>query len=146
MYELSLDEELVADLRTTRQVIEDRGHTRGALIDGADGEGSVCLTGAAGIAVEGVRFIDWVKAGHNGYGEDFDWTPRSVRLLEALAEFSPYNGRGRRIITKFIRGIVGYNDGPINKESALAWIDKAISQAEKALAEAGRMSVEDDLR
>lgn len=143
MPELSLEEELVADLRMTRQVIEERGHTRGHLISFDD---SVCMTGAAAIAVEGTKFVDYVKtSGDGAYADKYDWDSRTVRLLEALSAFSPHYGRGRRAMKRFIRSIVGYNDGAMNKEEALAWVDKALSHAEKALAEAGRMSVEEEL-
>lgn len=142
--ELSMEEELLADLWTTRQVIQERGHTRGYLINPQDD--SVCMTGAAAIAVQGVEFIDYVKSGRdNAFADKFDWEPRTVRLLEALAAFSPAYGRGRNAMKRFIRRIVGYNDGPCNKDEALKWVDKAIEHAEKAVAEAGRMSVEEEL-
>jgi hypothetical protein len=140
----TLEEELLADLRITRQVLVERGHTQGYLINPQTD--AVCLTGAAGIAVQGVQFIDWVKAGHHGsFGEGFGWDSRTVRLLEALAAGSPRHGIGRRAMNRFIRGIVGYNDGHCNMEEALRWVDTAIEHAEKAVAEAGRMSAEEEL-
>jgi len=143
--DLSVEEELLADLRMTRQVLEERGHTRCYLIN--PNNGSVCLTGAAAIAVEGVKFIDHVQTTRdNGSGSLFDWSPRTVRLLEALAEFSPaYRGHGRSALAKFVNRIIRGNDGPTNYDAALMWVDKAISKAEKAVAEEGRMSVEEEL-
>lgn len=142
--ELSLEEELLADLRMTRQVIEERGHTQGYLINPDTDE--VCMTGAAAIAVQGVEFIDYVKAGNdNAFADKFDWDSRTVRLLEALAAYSPKHGSGRNAMRRFIRSIVGYNDGPCSKTEALKWVDKAIGHAEKAVAEIGRMSVEEEL-
>jgi hypothetical protein len=141
--ELSLEEELLADLRMTRQVLEEHGHTQYRLMNA---DKAVCMTGAALIATEGAAFIDYIeRGGNNSDAADFDFSPRSVRLLEALASYSPHYGRGRRAMKRFISRIISYNDGPVNKDQALRWVDKAIEHAEKAVAEVGRMSVEEEL-
>jgi len=125
------EEELLSDLKMTKQVLIERGHTQGYLISHS---GSVCMTGAAGVAVEGAKFIAWCSVDDRRatLGGNYAWSDRSKRLLEALSNEVPQVEYGRGLI-HLIQRIVTHNDNSTRMPQAMEWVDRAIAKAQQVV-------------
>jgi len=143
--------DLYDDLGKVLHVIKTQGWTRSRLISWISGRkspqlnciGGMCMTGAAGVGVEGERFRKWVWDTGDKHAHGFDWSHRGKAVLHALADNVPpefkdefmekprYSG-----IISAIEKIIRYNDRKlIDKSQAVYWVNYAmacVKETEKA--------------
>lgn len=97
--ELTAARQLVKDLDEVDNELKWRGWGRSSLIAGwvrsirgrpvKDDCGQVCMTGAAGLAVEGDAFVQHVHATGDTSATGYPWSERGRAVLQALAQYAP---------------------------------------------------------
>jgi hypothetical protein len=135
--------ELKSDLLNTRTTLVTRGWAPGYLInyfeDDAATKGKVCMTGAAGCAVEGETFVEWVMSRMTKMANGYRWRKRSHRLLRFLAEVGAekyHTGYSTGSISYVLNTIYNINDSKLGTQTeALAWVDDALSRVDARLEE-----------
>jgi hypothetical protein len=133
--------ELRSDLLNTRTVLVTRGWGPGYLINYFDDnpatKGKVCMTGAAGCAVEGESFIEWVISRATKMASGYRWRKRSHRLLRFLAEVGIQRyetGYASGSMAHVLNTIYNINDAKLgSQKEALAWVDDALGRVDVRL-------------
>jgi hypothetical protein len=150
-------ENLRDDITATKSLFETKGWTPGTLyretrMTGEDSgpnyrAGSMCMTGAAGMAVEGSSFLGWIRrTSMYGTPVGYRFQARTSVLLMFLAETganlwrvsdkydfasAPYSQGAQMAVSQ----IIGINDDLNDQEDAIRWVDKALALIDAKLDE-----------
>lgn len=162
-----MSQQLLEDLGRVRGVLAEKGWATGALFvwklhmyrggtvataDTDDFE-SVCMTGAAGFAIEEAPFIQYAWTGGSNLASGYGWSERGLNVLRALVEVArreirrhdcmrcsglmhDMGPRDKWSADHMIRVIVHVNDEHLlSKDNARRWVESAIAQVKADLPE-----------
>jgi len=152
--------ELSDDLRAVRDRIKEHGWANGDLVlfnyskiypaDGGEKDclgaaGQCCMTGAAGIAIDGERFAQYAYETDSVDAAGYQWSERAKAVIEALANNMPIDIRRYSDSATTTRGqidrIIRANDRQENEDLILDWITHVINVIEPLKAQTPRVEV-----